>query len=154
MYLRRLVNAGNEAQSPYCEVSTESRNSGSRTRHPLLSNGSEITFTSKRIVANELLPDKKLLNTRLPYTQPDKRETVQTGLYYVDREAFIKGADSWIEESRDQSEIQTAVRDSSYRISETNVLPGSSRSEQEYFIRHSSQWKRRCSWFSKEWSES
>jgi hypothetical protein len=35
-----------------------------------------------------------------------------------------------------------------------HVVQGSSRCEQQFFVRHSSQWKRRRSWSSKEWSES
>jgi hypothetical protein len=53
----------------FCDVTTESLNSGARVRRLLLSNGSEITFSLKHIAANESLPGKKLLNTRFPRQQ-------------------------------------------------------------------------------------
>jgi hypothetical protein len=45
----------------YCNMTAENLNSGARARHPLLSNGSEITFPLKRVSANESLPGNKLL---------------------------------------------------------------------------------------------
>jgi hypothetical protein len=41
--------------SQYCDVTAESRNSGTRARRPLLSNGSEITFPLQSIAANASL---------------------------------------------------------------------------------------------------
>jgi hypothetical protein len=54
-----VLDPKNKLFSSYCDVMTESRNSGARATCPLLSNVSEITFPWQRIAANESLAGNK-----------------------------------------------------------------------------------------------
>jgi hypothetical protein len=83
----------------------------SRSRRPLLDNGQVNTCSRATNV-----------NKGIPMTTKQNRGTVKHGDFYPGRVEVIKAVDSWIRENRDQSKIQTVVRDSFREIHQTDVV--------------------------------